>query len=246
MLIICVSALNSSAQTLFKRKFEPKQALLFDLTLKRQTPGGDLKDRFGANSSFGLDISYKTQSNWIIGCGGHFMFGKNVEEKGVLDSMKGSSGEILDQNGQFAVVGMDERALYFGLSIGKLIPLNKLNANSGLVITLGGGYLQHRIRLFSSNTVPQLADDYKKGYDRLTFGPAASQFIGYRFLDPKKRVNFTAGLEVIEGFTQNRRSLNFDTGVADKSKRLDILTGLKISLTIPIYLKKSTEEEFFE
>lgn len=246
MLITCISTFNSSAQNIFKRKFEPKQVLLFDLTVKRQAPGGDLKYRFGANSSFGLDVSFKTPSNWIFGCGGHFMFGKNVEETGILDSIKGSAGEIIDQNGQFAVVGMDERALYFGLTIGKLIPLNKINKNSGLLISVGGGYLQHRIRLFSSNTVPQLADDYKKGYDRLTFGPAASQFIGYRFLDPKKRVNFTVGLEVIEGFTQNRRSLNFDTGVADKSKRLDILSGLKVSLTIPVYLKKSTDEEFFE
>ena len=202
--------------------------------------------RFGRTSSLGLDVSMKTKSNWVFSIGGHFMFGNEVREIGILDSMKGSTGEIIDENGQFAVVGLDERAMYFGGSVSKIIPLNKMNRNSGLYLSVGGGYLQHKIRIYSTQTVPQLTDEYKKGYDRLTFGPAAMQYIGYRFLDPRKRLNFSFGVEVIEGFTQNRRSYNFDTRMADTKKRMDIMTGLKLTLTIPIFLKKASEEEFFE
>ncbi len=235
-----------SAQNTFKRKFEPKQVLLFDITLKQQFPSADLIKRFGKDASLGLEISYKTPSNWIFGLGGHFLFGNTVNERGILDSLKGPSGEIIDENGQFAVVGLDQRGVYFGASISKLIAFNGVNKNSGLVMGIGGGFLQHKIRIYSTKTVPQLTDEYKKGYDRLTNGPALMQYIGYRFLDPKKRLNFSFGFEATEGFTQNRRSFNFDTRLADTQKRLDVLYSLKLTLTVPIYLKKASEEEFFE
>ena len=234
------------AQGVFYRKFEPKQALLFDITIKQQFPGGDMAKRFGKDASLGLDINYKTSNNWVFGIGGHFMFGNDVKESGILDSLKGETGEIIDENGQFAVVGFDQRGMYFGASIGKIISFGGVNKNSGLFVSLGAGYLQHKIRIYSTNTVPQLSEEYKKGYDRFTFGPAATQFIGYRFLDPRKRLNFSFGFEMTEGFTQNRRSYNFDTRMADTEKRLDLLYGLKLSLTVPIYLKKASEEEFFE
>ena len=66
------------------------------------------------------------------------------------------------------------------------------------------------------------------------------------FLDPKKRLNFSLGFEFTEGFTQNQRSYNFDTRMQDTEKRLDLLYSLKLALTVPIYLKKANEEEFFE
>ena len=249
LVLITVFALglgSAQSQGLFRRRFEPKQVILFDLTLKRQYPGADMLSRFGPNTSIGMELSYKTTGNWVFHVGGHFLFGKQVNETGILDSLKGSTGEIIDQNGQFAVVGMDERGMYWGAGLGKVIPLNKINRNSGIYLSVGGGYLQHRIRIYSSNTVPQLNSDYKRGYDRLTFGPAASQYIGYRFLDPRKRLNFSIGIEIIEGFTKNRRSLDFDTGQRDTRQRLDLLTGIRFSLTVPLYLKKASEEEFFE
>jgi len=237
---------STLSQGLFKRNYEPKRLVLLDLTLKRQYPGGDLVSRYGPNTSIGLELLYKTTTNWLFGAGGHFMFGNFVKETGVLDALKGSTGEIIDQNGQFAVVGMDQRGMYLGASVGKTIPINRNNRNSGIYISLGGGFLSHRIRIYSSNTVPQLSDIYLKGYDRYTFGPATTEFIGYRFLDPRKRINFSVGLEMMQGYTKNRRSLNFDTRVYDNKSRLDLLTSLKFTLTIPIDLKSSDEEQFFE
>lgn len=246
LLILSSFAFHINAQGVFQRKFEPKQILLFDITLKQQYPGSDLVKRFGKDASIGLDISYKSQGNWVFGVGGHFMFGNTVHELGVLDSIKGTSGEIIDENGQFAVIGYDERGMYFGGTVGKIITFGGSNKNSGLFVSVGGGYLQHKIRIYSTKTVPQLTDTYKKGYDRQTGGPAATQYIGYRFLDPKKRLNFSLGFEFTEGFTQNLRSYNFDTRMQDTQKRLDLLYSLKFSLTVPIFLKKVNEEEFFE
>ncbi len=246
LLLLTCSLMGLKAQNTFKRKFEPHQILLFDIVVKQQYHGADMLTRFGKDASLGLDISYKTPSNWVIGIGGHFLFGNTVKEKGILDSLKGPSGEIIDENGQFAVIGLDQRGVYFGAMLSKIIPFKSANKNSGLMLSIGGGFLQHRIRIYSTNTVPQLTEEYKKGYDRLTNGPAAVQYIGYRFLDPKKRLNFSIGFELTEGFTQNRRSFNFDTQIADTKQRLDLLYSLKLALTVPIYLKKASEEEFFE
>ena len=236
-----------NAQSVFKNKFEPKSAILMDVSFKQQYPGADMAKRFGKNASLGMDVSYKSKSNWFVTIGGHFIFGNTVLENGILDSLKSkSTGEIFDQNGQFATVGLDQRGMFLGASLAKTFPISKVNKNSGIYLALGGGYLQHRIRIYTTSTVPQLTDKYKKGYDRFTFGPALTQSIGYRFLDPKKRLNFFFGFEMTEGFTQNRRSVNFDTRIRDTEKRLDLLYGIKLSLTIPLYLKKLEEEEFFE
>lgn len=236
----------AKGQGVFLRKSEARPILLFDIGVKRQFPGGDLSARFGKDASLGLDVNYKTASNWLFGLGGHFMFGNEVKERGVLDSLKGSTGEIFDENGQFAVVGLDERGMQLGFQLGKIFTLGGVNKNSGLYVSLGAGYLQHRIRIYSTKTVPQLNDEYKKGYDRLSGGFASTQYLGYRFLDPRKRLNFSIGLEFTQGFTKNLRAYNFDTRTKDTQNRMDLLYSLKLSMTVPIYLKNKNEEEFFE
>lgn len=247
ILIIFLSILikNSSSQDLFKRAFEPKQIIMLDIVYKQQFPGFDLSKRFGTNSSIGGDLNYKSKKNLVFAVSGNFIWGKNVKETGILDSIRGKTGEIIDLNGQFSVIGFEQRGMYLGASAGKIFSFNK-NKNSGLQILIGGGYLQHRIRIYAPETVPQLDEEMKKGYDRFTSGPSLSQNISYRFLDPRKRLNFAVGFEFIEGFTQNRRSFNYDTQTADTKKRLDFLWSLKFGLSIPIYLKKAEEEEFFE
>ena len=89
-----------------------------------------------------------------------------------------------------------------------------------------------------------LNEDYKKGYDRLTNGFYLSQFIGYTFLDVRKRVNFYVGVEVNEAFTQNRRSWNYDMNLKDDATRNDILLGIKVGWILPIYFTP-TEKYYY-
>lgn len=236
---------KAKSQSIFKKPFEAKQILVFDITYKYQIPGADLAKRYGANSSIGGDILLKSKKNWLLGASGYFLWGKNVKESGILDSLKGSTGELIDQNGQFSVTGLEQRGLNFGLVFGKIFSFNQ-NKNSGLQLQAGTGYISHHIKIFSSETVPQLSSEMKKGYDRYTSGTYISQYIGYRLFDPRKRLNFSVGIEFIEGFTQSRRSFDYDTRIADTKKRMDLLSGFKFSLTVPIFLKKASDEEFFE
>ena len=55
-----------------------------------------------------------------------------------------------------------------------------------------------------------MSKEYKKGYDRLTNGPAITEGISYLHCGSKRLINFSLGLECTQGFTQNRRDYNFD------------------------------------
>jgi hypothetical protein len=47
----------------------------------------------------------------------------------------------------------------------------------------------------------------------------------------------------MQGFTQNRRSYNFDEMKQDTEKRLDIFYGAKVSWILPLY--KKAPKEFY-
>jgi len=210
-------------------------------------PAGDLGDRFGNTFSVGTGMDYITEkNNLIFGWKGDFHFGTEVKEN-ILEGLA-SEGFIFGNAFSNATeLRLTQRGFYVGAHIGKIFSFSSTNARSGLRVTLGAGLLQHKIRLQQdpSNFVNQISGDYSKGYDRLSNGLALRQFIGYQLLGNNKLVNFNFGLEFIQGFTQNRRSFNFDEMRADTDKRLDLLIGLKVGWTLPFYVGESTGEIYY-
>jgi len=226
--------------------FESKQGYLFDMSFTVHKPSGDMADRFGINSAIGIGANYKLKNNWQFGMQYQWLFGQSVKQTNVLDSISGPTGQILDNQGNVAVIRFFERGHTGYLQASKLIPLGVNNKNSGLFFQAGVGFMLHRIYIYSSTTtLPQLSDEYKKGYDRLSGGLSLKQFIGYQHLDPKKRINIVVGVEFQQGFTQSLRSFNYDTRIVDIQKRKDLLIGPKIGLILPFYTKKKSDEEFF-
>ncbi len=199
-----------------------------------QWPGGDLADRFGANSTIGPGFLTKTEGNWLFGVDANFIFGNRIKEDSLLQNLLTSDGYIIDQQGQYADMSLFERGFYSSFKFGKIIPVFGSNVNSGLMLMGGAGYMQHKIRIeVVNNTVPQVNGDYKKGYDRLTAGFQVNQFIGYMYIGDSQIANFFAGFEFVQSWTQNRRSMNFDEGRRDDKKRFDMLYGIKIGWIIP-------------
>ena len=207
-----------------------------------QFPMADMADRFGTNAVTGLGIFKKLKSNYIIGLNGDFLFGSEVKEEGLAANIRTANGEFLDIDGRIATVLIQERGIEAYLSLGKIFTMNKPNPNSGLLVKLGGGFLLHRIRFEArENEVAAIEGDNSKGYDRLTSGLVFNQFFGYQFFGNSNRVNFFVGLEVHEGFTQGRRSYNFDTMSVDDDPRFDMLIGLRGGWVLPIYTKAADE-----
>lgn len=210
------------------------------LSYAYQIPGGDLADRFGANSNVGIAFLHKLKSNWVYGAEWGIIFGNDIIENDILDNLKIEQGVIIGEDGLAADVILYERGFYASLKAGRVFSILNRNPSSGLFVMLGGGLLQHKIRIdVANNTAPQLTDDTKKGYDRLTNGFAINQFVGYLNLSNNRLFNFYIGVDITEAWTKNRRSYNFDTMMKDDAQRLDLLYGARIGWIIPFYKRGS-------
>ena len=218
-------------------------ALLLNFSYGFQVPGGDLADRFGNNFTTGGGLDYLTKNNYIIGLQSNFQFGANVWQD-VLTNLRNEDGVILGDDGALSEIKLRERGIYLGAHIGKLFAISSTNKRSGIRVTVGGGFLQHKIRIQDDPqiTIALLSDEYKKGYDRLTNGWALMEFIGYQYLAKNHRINIMAGFEFTQGFTENRRNFNFDTRSREEGKRLDLLSGFRLSWTLPFYVGANPDE----
>ena len=210
-----------------------------------EIPLGDMQNRFGANMSAGLPVLYKTSKNLLIGVEGNYFFSGNVKEN-PLTYMYNSGGTITDGSGNPGRLRLNERGFtVYGL-IGTVI--NKLgkNKNSGLMLYMGLGYMEHDINIYDvGKSLPQVYGSLKKGYDRLTGGFATEQFIGYMFLSRNRLANCYGGFSFQEGFTTGLRGYQYDTMMPDNTvRRLDILVGLRLGWMLPLY-KKAPKEFYY-
>jgi hypothetical protein len=209
-------------------------------------PTGILAERFGPGATVGLDISYKTTKGWMFSISGSHMFGGGVRERNILSNISTEGGDIITQTGVFE----DYRLKQFGWllygRIGKILPIIGPNPNSGLLIELGTGLMQHKIWIETPmNNSPQLTTEYKRGYDRLSNGLSLNPFIGYQHLSNNKLINYYVGLDVHIGMTENRRTINYDTGLRDDRQRTDLMIGIKAGWILPLYKRAEKAMLFY-
>ncbi len=209
-----------------------------------QFPDGDLAQRFGNSSAMEFEVSYKTKRQWIIGGSMSYFFGKHIREENIFKNLVTSEGYIVDRDGEFADVRLYERGFTVLTTFGRLFSLRHPNPNSGIMFNMGVGFMQHKIRIeVIGNNVPQLSTEYKKGYDRMSNGLLLCQNLGYLYLSNNRLTNFYIGFQCMEGFTQSRRSYDYDLMRQDTKKRLDILYGGKVAWILPLY--KKAPQEFY-
>lgn len=204
-------------------------------------PSGDMANRFGNNSALTLGFHTKFKSNWYAGVHGNFLFGnKVIQEEGFLQNLKVDGNYVLDNDGQIATLVIQERGWCAFADGGRFIPWGNKNTFSGLLITGGFGFLQHKIRIEHQEThIQQLEGDYLKGYDRMTNGPCLRQSIEYIYQSKSGLINFSVGVEGMQGFTRGRRAMNFDTGEVEHQQRLDQLYGIRICWMLHLYRRMS-------
>jgi len=220
-------------------------APLVSIHLGGQLPGGDLSQRFGADLNMGGSFMIKTKKNWLLGVESNYFFGRNVKED-VLTQLRNENGEVTDNRGYPADIRITERGFGLHITGGKVFKLLAANPNSGLMITGGVGYLQHKIKLYDGQQeVASIRAPLSYGLDRLSRGVSFTQFIGYMYLSNNRFFNIYFGAEFYEAFTQSVRKLNYDTGLPDTQKRFDMLYGLRIGWILPLY-KKTPNEYYYD
>jgi hypothetical protein len=201
-------------------------------------PGGDLKDRYGSNLQFALFSQHITKSNFFYGFDFTFLFGDKVKED-VLANFRTPEGYFLGSSGVGTDVFLRQRGLTLTGMFGKIIPVDK-NSRSGIKLGIGAGVLQHNLRfLDDNNAVTQIGGDLRKGYDRLTRGFTLRQQIGYQLLSNNRRMNFELSLVFFQGFTNEVRAYNFDTGLPTQKSRTDLGFGVQLAWILPFYLNSS-------
>ncbi|MBK6994675.1 MAG: hypothetical protein IPH31_07030 [Lewinellaceae bacterium] len=216
-------------------------AVLAHFALGGHMPAGDLAKRFGVNGSLGGGTELITSKNWIFGLEGAFIFGSRVKDD-PLSILRTPSGDIIGNDRAIANTRLQERGLYLGATIGKLLTFNEERA--GLRLTFGGGWAQHSIRVIDdSRSVVQIRDDYKKGYDRLCGGPALQQFIGWQKVGYGRDMSWLFGFEFNQAFTQTRRDWDFAEMRKLEGRRVDLRFGIRLAWTLPFYT--GTAEEIY-
>ncbi|MGY6562707.1 MAG: hypothetical protein ACXITV_11445 [Luteibaculaceae bacterium] len=215
---------------------------MLNASISANISGADFGERFGLNFGLGVHFSRKTDKNYLWGLNYNFMFGNEIFEPDMLRHLRAASGDVFDMDGEPANILFFLRGHMAGGHVGKIFPIFGPNPNSGLIIRVGGGYMQHKISVESRrNDVRGLRDEYRDGYDRLAVGFYTQQFIGYQHLATSRLTNFFIGFEFNQGFTQNVRLWNFDAMQRDTGSRFELLSGLRFGWTIPMYRRMPQE-----
>ena len=208
-----------------------------------QLPIGDLADRFGDNSAIGVSFMKEKENNIFYGIQGNYLFSNNVKGTTIFDNITTSTGAIIGADGQYANINLMERGFDAHLFIGYALHFNEQNL-SGFYFSGGLGFLQHQIFIDTKNqNVPQLDEEYKKGYDRLTNGISTKWNASYKFYSPNGKFQMYAGVNMIIAYTKNKRPYLFDKAeYTPKTRSWDNLLGINLGVIIPIHRKN--EEEF--
>jgi hypothetical protein len=227
------------------KKFEPNQAFMIAPTYTAQFPYGDMRDRFGFNNLFGVQLAYKSKTNWVISLEGNFLYGSKVKDGYILNGIATTSGQFINKDNDLTNLRLQEIGGSIKLIAGKVVPFSRKYPDAGLLFLTGVGFLQHKIGInVRENSLPQLDKVYRKGYDRMTNGPVISQFIGGIFMARRKFISAYAGVQFDLGFTQNRRPYDFYAMGKLNEKRLDMFLGIKVGWVIPVFIQAS-EKEFY-
>lgn len=247
-LFFSLCAVNTYAQSdLFGAEKAPsRKGFVFGVNAGLDLPGADMAKRFGVSYRIGPSVMYKTPKNWMFGAKCDWIFGNQMKDDSLMWNIKDRDGAFITNQGDRQGVGTFERGYAIGLQAGRIFPLSKTTANSGLLVLTGVGFIQHKINIFNKDQViPQLNKQYRKGYDRLTNGMYVEQFVGFNNFDKKGALNFHIGLDIMAGFTKGRRDYQFDLMRKDDKSRVDLLFGIRGGWYIPIFRSKS-EDIFFE
>src|ERR1051325_3007515 len=145
LILFCAISFFSRAQSTLK-----DSSIAFSMvgtSYSFELPGGDLAKRFGYNSSIGINFLRKTKHEWMWGVDAYFLFGNQLKETGILDSIKTAEGHIINQNGEYAEIRMFERGMTSTVKFGKMFHVLAPTANSGIILLGSAGFMLHKIRI---------------------------------------------------------------------------------------------------
>lgn len=241
-----IHAAHAQADLFGSEKAPVRHGFIIGVNGDFDLPGADMAKRFGTSWRVGPSVLYKTESNWLFGVKADFIFGGKIKEDSLMWNLRDRDGFFISSQGDRQGIGLFERGYAIGVQVGRIIPLKKDQTNTGILVMLGAGFIQHKITIYDvDNVISQVSGNYRKGYDRLTNGVYIEPYIGYSHLAKDGLLNFHIGLDLMAGFTQGRRDYQFDLMRRDDKSRVDLLIGIRGGWYLPLFKRKS-EEIYFD
>ncbi len=221
---------------------------MFSANFMMQVPGGDMAKLFGMNSNIGGSFMFKTRHNIFVEINANYIFGSTLkgEANHIFDSIATSNGNIINEYGVYADYNTYERGYFVGAKIGGVTFFKYPNPNSGLLLLVGGGFLQHKIRIEEDgNNAPQMVGDYRYGYDKMRYGFALTEYVGYVIFSKSQFFNFYVGFEFYQSWTKSGRAWDFNLMKKDNNHYFDLLHSIKVGWIIPIYRREPQSYYFY-
>ena len=261
LVFVCLTASSAAMAQKSIRDSSITMALV-DVNYLGSSPGGDLSERFGWTNQMGASIGIKHKSNFYASIGANFLWGETVKEEPGINQMGydylydlGDTAFVreigfIDGNGNAERPAVFQRGFSVPIRVGKIFPklslTKKENENSGPFVEVGVQFIQHQLKYeFKSEELTWANDDFLKGYDRLTNGIGVLQSVGYRYFGSNRYVNVFVAFDISQNFTRSRRSLNYDTNTVDTQQRMDILTGVRVGWSLPLYKVASSSQYYY-
>lgn len=243
--LVCVMLLCASVKSFAQHKKDSASSgFMVQLSYAGQTPTGELGKLFGFNSNVGGGIYYKTESNWVYGASFFYLFGNQLRDHNVLDSIATTNGNLIANDGNYPGVSYFERGFDIQLTMGKLFPVSK-NRNSGILFTLSAGYLQYHLRIQApSDWTPQISDTYLEGYEHLNAGVCATEFLGYQYISKKAFLAFFAGFEFTEVMAKMLQ-FDFQSETKNPNYKFSMLSSIRVGWILPILRDNSKKITFY-
>ena len=207
----------------------------------------DMGLRFPGFWGIQTGLYYQSQSNFTAGIHLTPLFGSVVTQSNIFGSIVGSTGSMIDKNGNPAVIRLYMRGVSALGTVGKLIPLSAKTNFSAIEVRVGAGYLNHKIRMqFDAATLPQLEGDYLDGYDRLTNGLLLQQSVYFQYVN-LQTLSFFGGIDFNQGLTKSRRAWTYASKSPEDKMRKDIYFGISAGILIPISMRsRSSSSTYYD
>jgi len=221
---------------------ENKQSA-FTFGYAHQFPIGKLAERYGDNSSIGCFLFTEKKNNLFYAIQGNYIFGNNVKDSMLFNNINTLTGAIIGSDGRYVNINLMQRGFDIHFMMGYALHPN-ISDLSGFYFSGGIGFLQHKIFIDTKNqNIPQLNEEYKKGYDRLSNGISTKWETIYKYYSPNGKFQMYSGINITLAYTKNRRPYLFDQmQYTSNDMNLDKLIGVSFGIIIPI--QRRNEEKF--
>ena len=235
---------------------QQKKQSAFTIDYNYQIPNGILSKTYGNSSELLISYFIEKPNNLFFGVETGYMFGDNINDTTILQNIETENGSIIGSDGYYGNINLYERGFNAYVFMGYAIHPHKSRKLffpylhnlahkelSGFYISIGLGYLRHKIFIDTQNqNLPQLDVEYKEGYDKLRGGISTKLSADYKFYSKKRNLQFSIGCNYVSAYTKNLRPYSFkEMNYSSSCKRWDQILGFKFGIIIPIH-RMNTEE----